>query len=107
MNCRRVGNSIVADKENTVNGALLSPAVKKDAVPASPSSLKGAPLRLVDANKMIFAPSPKVKKQTVILVDRPEYKSEDYEPLTTMALVGVVKEKMDRLKGDLDNVLAE
>lgn len=90
-----------------VNGAILSPAVKKIAVPASPGSLKGAPLRLVDANKMIFAPSPKVRKQTVILADKPEHKSEDYEPLTTVALVSVVKEKMDRLKRDLNNVSAE
>ena len=58
--------------------------------------LNSAPLRLVDAQKMVFAPSPKSKVQAAAVVPN--------DSLTTLQLVKIVEEKMMALKLQVEQV---
>lgn len=79
----------------------------------SPGRVHGAPLRLIDANKLVFAPSPAKSKKTVVLVktepnivpniiestNKQHLQSNDnLDSLSTLELVDMVRDKMNMLK---------
>lgn len=93
------------DKENMVNGGVKITPSKKPSL--SPGRVNSAPLRLVDANKMIFAPSSKTFQLKKVVGNREQdecVEEEIYEPMSTLSLVNRAKEKMNRLQGDLAQV---
>lgn len=63
----------------------------------SPGRIHGAPLRLVDANKLVFAPSPGKPKKDVIVVNQQQVE-QDLDSLSTLELVDLVRDKMERLR---------